>query len=138
MIRLTWQKICVITSYSIHYTKLYEGIGAVIGVVGGYIIGKFILKWSIVLEDIIELMVLASALSIYAISESLVLESGLMAVVACGAVLGHMEIPEEEPLKKFKGKISIFVISFLFILLASSLKFEYITSLGLGGLIVVS
>ncbi len=125
----------LIYSFMLVFVKL--GIGAIIGVIGGYIIGRFILKWSIVLEEIIELMVLAAALSVYAISESVLQESGLMAAVACGAVLGHMEIPQEEPLKKFKGKISIFVISFLFILLAASLKFEYITSLGIGGLLVV-
>jgi NhaP-type Na+/H+ or K+/H+ antiporter/Trk K+ transport system NAD-binding subunit len=125
----------IIGSFSLVFLRL--GIGAVIGIIGGYIIGKFIMKWSLVLEEIIELMVLAAALSVYAISESVVMESGLMATVACGAVLGHMEIPQEEPLKKFKGKLSIFVISFLFILLASSLKFEYITTLGVGGLIVV-
>ncbi len=125
----------LIYSFMLVFMKL--GIGAIIGVIGGYIIGRFILKWSIVLEEIIELMVLAAALSVYAISESVLQDSGLMAAVACGAVLGHMEIPQEEPLKKFKGKISIFVISFLFILLAASLKFEYITSLGIGGLLVI-
>ena len=125
----------LIYSFMLVFMKL--GIGAIIGVIGGYIIGRFILKWSIVLEEIIELMVLAAALSVYAISESVLQDSGLMAAVACGAVLGHMEIPQEEPLKKFKGIISIFVISFLFILLAASLKFEYITSLGIGGLLVI-
>lgn len=125
----------LIYSFMLVFVRL--GIGAIIGIVGGYIIGRFILRWSIELEEIIELMVLAAALSVYAISESVLHESGLMAAVACGAVLGHMEIPEEEPLKKFKGKLSIFVISFLFILLAASLKFEYITSLGIGGLLVV-
>jgi NhaP-type Na+/H+ or K+/H+ antiporter len=125
----------LIYSFMLVFVRL--GIGALIGMVGGYIIGRFIVRWSIVLEEIIELMVLAAALSVYAISESVLQESGLMAAVACGAVLGHMEIPEEEPLKKFKGKISIFVISFLFILLAASLKFEFITSLGIGGLLVV-
>ena len=125
----------LIYSFMLVFVKL--GIGAIIGVIGGYIIGRFILKWSIVLEEIIELMVLAAALSVYAISESVLQDSGLMAAVACGAVLGHMEIPQEEPLKKFKGKISLFVISFLFILLAASLKFEFITSLGIGGLLVV-
>lgn len=125
----------LIYSFMLVFVRL--GIGAIIGVIGGYIIGRFILRWSIELEEIIELMVLAAALSVYALSESVIQESGLMAAVACGAVLGHMEIPEEEPLKKFKGKISIFVISFLFILLAASLKFEFITSLGIGGLMVV-
>jgi len=124
-----------IYSFVLVFVRL--GIGALIGVIGGYIIGKLILKWSIVLEEIIELMVLAAALSVYALSESVLQESGLMAAVACGAVLGHMEIPEEEPLKKFKGKLSIFVISFLFILLAASLKIEFITSLGIGGILVV-
>ena len=113
------------------------GMGIVIGVVGGYVIGKIVMKFSLVMEDFVDLFVLASALGIYALSEAVIPESGLMAAVASGAILGNMDIPEEEPLKKFKGKLSILVISVLFVLLAANLEIRHIISLGWGGVIVV-
>lgn len=113
------------------------GIGIVIGVIGGYVIGKIVMKFSLVMEDFVDLFVLASALGIYALSEAVIPESGLMAAVASGAILGNMDIPEEEPLKKFKGKLSILVISVLFVLLAANLEIRHVASLGWGGVIVV-
>jgi NhaP-type Na+/H+ or K+/H+ antiporter len=113
------------------------GIGIVIGVIGGYVIGKIVMRFSLVMEDFVDLFVLASALGIYALSEAVIPESGLMAAVASGAILGNMHIPEEEPLKKFKGKLSILVISVLFVLLAADLELRHVVSLGWGGVIVV-
>jgi NhaP-type Na+/H+ or K+/H+ antiporter len=113
------------------------GMGIVIGVVGGYVIGKIVMKFSLIMEDFVDLFVLASALGIYALSEAVIPESGLMAAVASGAILGNMDIPEEEPLKKFKGKLSILVISVLFVLLAANLEIRHVISLGWGGVIVV-
>lgn len=113
------------------------GIGIVIGVIGGYVIGRIVMKFSLVMEDFVDLFVLASALGIYALSEAVIPESGLMASVASGAILGNMDIPEEEPLKKFKGKLSILVISVLFVLLAANLEIQHVVSLGWGGVIVV-
>ncbi len=122
-------------SLSLVFARL--GIGALIGVVGGYLIGKIVKKWSLLLEEFVELFVLASALGVYALSEALSVESGLMAAVASGAILGNMDIPEEEPLRKFKGKLSILVISILFVLLAANLELQHIVSLGWAGLLVV-
>ncbi len=113
------------------------GIGMVIGVIGGYVIGKIVMKFSYIMEDFVDLFVLASALGIYALSEAVIPESGLMAAVASGAILGNMDIPEEEPLKKFKGKLSILVISVLFVLLAANLEIRHIVALGWSGVIVV-
>lgn len=113
------------------------GLGLVIGSVCGFIVGMIVKKWSLFMEDYVELFVLASALGIYALSEAFIVESGLMAAVASGAVFGNMHIPEEGNLRKFKGKISVLVISLLFVLLAANLELKYITSLGLGGILVV-
>jgi len=113
------------------------GLGFLIGVIGGYLVGRVVQKISILMEDLVDLFVLASALGIYALSEIVIPESGLMAAVASGAIIGNMEIPGEESLRKFKGKLSILVISLLFILLAANVDLGHITSLGLGGIVVV-
>lgn len=121
------------------YLVLFRfGIGAVIGGVGGYLVSIIVKKFSIYMEDYQDLFVLAFALGIYSLSESIIAESGLMAAVASGAIVGNLNIPGEENLKKFKGKLSVLVISLLFVLLAASLELDYIRSLGIKGIIVVA
>ncbi|GIW48221.1 MAG: sodium/hydrogen antiporter [Deltaproteobacteria bacterium] len=112
-------------------------IGTVVGVIGGFLIGKIVKRWSLLMEEIADLFVLASALGIYALSEALIAESGLMAAVASGAILGNMDIPEEDTLRKFKGKLSVLVISLLFILLSANLELKHVSILGWNGVLVV-
>ena len=121
----------------INLVVLRFGAGLVIGLVGGYLIGFLINKFSIHLDENQDFFVLAFALGIYALSESLLPESGLMAAVASGVVVGNMDIPNEQNLKKFKGKISILFISLLFVLLAASLQLKFIYDLGYKGVIIV-
>ena len=113
------------------------GAGLVIGLAGGYLIGFLINKFSIQLDENQDFFVLAFALGIYALSESLLAESGLMAAVTSGVVVGNMNIPNEQNLKKFKGKISILFISLLFVLLAASLDLSYVYNLGYKGVLIV-
>ena len=60
-----------------------------------------------------------------------------MAAVASGVVVGNLHIPNEQNLKKFKGKISILFISLLFVLLAASLELDYVYALGFKGVLIV-
>jgi NhaP-type Na+/H+ or K+/H+ antiporter/Trk K+ transport system NAD-binding subunit len=113
------------------------GVGILIGSVGGFLIGGVIKRWTLLWEEVGELFVLASALGIYALSEAILVETGLMAAVAFGVILANMEIPGKQTLKSFKGKISILVISLLFILLAANLDLKHITLLGWKGVAVV-
>lgn len=121
----------------INFVILRFGAGLLIGLIGGYLIGFLINRYSIQLDENQDFFVLAFALGIYALSESLLTESGLMAVVASGVVVGNMDIPNEQNLKKFKGKISTLFISLLFVLLASSLQLKFIYDLGYKGVLIV-
>ncbi len=112
-------------------------IGAIIGVVGGYIISVSVKKFYVYMEEFSDLFVLVSALAIYGLSEFIILESGLMAAVVSGMVVGNLNIPDEENLKKFKGKLTVLVISLLFMLLASDLEMKNLLNLGFKGLLVV-
>ena len=60
-------------------------------------------------------------------------EAGLVAAIVSGAIIGNLNIPEEREMKKFKGKLTILVISLLFIFLAASLELDYIKDLGIYG-----
>ena len=112
-------------------------IGAVIGVIGGLLISYCVKRMYVYMEEFSDLFVLVFALGVYALSETIILESGLMAAVVSGMVVGNLDIPDEENLKKFKGKLSILVISLLFMLLASDLELDNILNLGIAGIIVV-
>lgn len=112
-------------------------IGAIIGAVGGFLISVSVKKFYVYMEEFSDLFVLVAALGIYGLSETIILESGLMAAVVSGMVVGNLNIPDEQNLKKFKGKLSILVISLLFILLASDLELKNLINLGLPGIIVV-
>lgn len=113
------------------------GVGLIIGLIGGYLISFLINKFAIQLDENQDFFVLAFALGIYALAESLLPESGLMAAVASGVVVGNLHIPNEQNLKKFKGKISILFISLLFVLLAASLELDYVYALGFKGVLIV-
>lgn len=122
---------------AVNLVFLRFGVGLVIGLIGGYLISFLIKKFSIHLDENQDFFVLAFALGIYALSESILAESGLMAAVASGIVVGNMHIPNEQNLKKFKGKISILFISLLFVLLAANLELDYVYDLGYKGVLIV-
>lgn len=122
---------------AINLVFLRFGVGLAIGLVGGYLIALLINRFSLQIDENQDFFVLAFALGIFALSESLLTESGLMAAVASGVVVGNMHIPNEQNLKKFKGKISTLFISLLFVLLAASLELNFIYALGYKGVLIV-
>ncbi len=112
-------------------------VGGVLGFLGGYIAAFSVKRFYIYMEDFVDLFMLASALAVYGFAEMLAPEAGLVAAIVSGAIIGNLNIPEEEEMKKFKGKLTILVISLLFIFLAASLELDYIKDLGIYGLLVV-
>jgi len=83
------------------------------------------------------LIVLVSSLAMYGLAESVVPEAGIAAVAAGGFVLGNTDLPYREDIERFKGDVSLLVISFVFITLASLLSLSDLTALGVGGIIAV-
>jgi NhaP-type Na+/H+ or K+/H+ antiporter/Trk K+ transport system NAD-binding subunit len=61
-------------------------------------------------------------------------ESGIAAVAAAGFVLGNVPLPYRDEIERFKGDITLIVLSFVFITLASLLSLSDLTGLGLRGL----
>ncbi len=83
------------------------------------------------------LVILASALAAYALAElSGLSESGLPAVATAGIILGNADLPYEEEIESFKGDITLLVLSFVFIALASLLSLDDLLRFGVAGLAV--
>ena len=113
------------------------GIGAVIGVAGGWLIGLLIKQASFLSEELKNLVVLAGLWGLFCLSQSIRSESGLMATVVAGMVLKASSIPEERLLKRFKGQLTILCVSVLFILLAADLSIDSVFALGWGSVLAV-
>ncbi|MBX0349215.1 MULTISPECIES: cation:proton antiporter [Haloarcula] len=83
------------------------------------------------------LVVLTAALAAFAIAGSLLSEAGIAAAATAGLVLGNSDIPHRELIAEFKGGVTLFVLSFVFIVLAALLSLDDLRALGVAGLGVV-
>lgn len=113
------------------------GIGVIIGAVGGWLVGWFIKRANFLSEDLKNLVVLASLLALFGLSQEIRSESGLMTTVVSGIVLRASSLPEERLLRRFKGQLTVLAVSVLFILLAADLSIASIFALGWGSVFTV-
>ena len=67
---------------------------------------------------------LAAVLGVFILADEFAHESGLLAVVVMGMVLGNSKSPYLKELLYFKESLSVLLISILFILLAADINFE--------------
>ncbi len=79
-------------------------------------------KW--IPHYLLNVFALASVLGVFVLSDSFAHESGLLAVVVMGMVLGNSKSKYLKDLLYFKESLSILLISILFILLAANINME--------------
>ena len=79
-------------------------------------------KW--IPHYLLNVTALASVLGVFVLSHSFAHESGLLAVVVMGMVLGNSNSPYLKELLYFKESLSVLLISILFILLAANINME--------------
>jgi Trk K+ transport system NAD-binding subunit len=84
------------------------------------------------------LMTLAGAILAFSLADAIAAESGVAAVATAGVILGNADLPFEGQIEEFKGDVTIIVLSFVFIALATLIEFETLLALGWGGLLVVA
>ncbi|MEO1634709.1 MAG: cation:proton antiporter [Cyanobacteria bacterium J06631_9] len=113
------------------------GIGIIIGGGGGALMALFLRTANFLSEELRNLVVLAGIWGLYGLAQSVRGESGLMAAVAAGIVVRAISIPEERLLRRFKGQLTIFSVSVLFILLAADLSIASVFELGPGSVLTV-
>ncbi len=113
------------------------GIGAIVGTLGGWLLGLLLKQADNLAEDLKNLVVLAGIWGLYVLSQEIYSESGLMATVAAGIVVKASALPEERLLKRFKGQLTVLCVSVLFILLAADLSIASMIALGWGSVLAV-
>ncbi len=113
------------------------GIGALIGLVGGGLLGLLLKRANFLGEDLRNLVVLAGLWGLFGLAQSIRSESGLMATVVAGMVVRWLSVPDERLLRRFKGQLTVLAVSVLFILLAADLSIASVFALGRGALLTV-
>ncbi len=117
--------------------SLRLGIGVAIGGSGGWLLGTFLRRANFLSEDLKNLVVLAGLLGLYVLAQGIRSESGLMAAVVSGIVVGSFALPEQRLLRRFKSQLTILAVSVLFILLAADLSIASLVALGWGSIFAV-
>ncbi|MCW5317639.1 sodium:proton antiporter [Nostoc sp. KVJ3] len=113
------------------------GVGAAIGGAGGYLMSLIFKRASFLSFELKNLVVLAILWGLFALSQIIRSESGVMTTVVAGAVFANSSVPEERLLRSFKGQLTILSVSVLFILLAADLSIASVFALGWGSLFTV-
>ena len=88
-------------------------------------------------SQVARIVTLAGAVVIFAVIDTVVHESGLMAVVVAGLLLGNLDFPHRETVHQFKGDITMIVIATVYLLLAATLDPETLLALGWRGPVAV-
>ena len=95
-------------------------IGFSIGFTSAYAFAM-VLKHKMIPHYLLNVMVLTLVLGVFVLSDLFAHESGLLAVVIMGMVLGNMKLDALKEVIYFKETISILLISILFILLSANM-----------------
>ncbi|MCW8109793.1 sodium:proton antiporter [Alteromonas ponticola] len=112
------------------------GIGLVLGWAGGYFLGISLRKnW--LPHYLQNTAVLTIILGVFAASNVVAHESGLLAVTISGMVLANMKNVNVESILEFKETLSTLLISGLFILLATRLDLSAIAAVGVPIIVVL-
>ncbi len=98
-------------------------IGISIGFTAAYAL-YYSIKFKIIPHYLLNVIVLAGVLAVFVLSDLFAHESGLLAVVVMGMVLGNMKVKELKEILYFKESLSILLISILFILLAANINIK--------------
>ncbi len=111
-------------------------VGLIIGVVAGYLFG-LLLRHHIIPEKLHNFSSLAIVCFVFAASDTLMHESGLLAVTVMGVLLANMKDVHITAILEFKEDLTIVFVSTLFIVLAARLNFAGFAALGWSALLLL-
>lgn len=83
------------------------------------------------------LIVLAAVIATFASAETIASETGIAAAATLGFVLGNVDVPHRDEVITFLDDLSVIVLAFVFVALATLIEFDDILALGVGGVLVV-
>ncbi|MFD1562480.1 cation:proton antiporter [Haloarchaeobius amylolyticus] len=117
------------------------GMGILTGLVIAIVIWYLLTRVALPAEaapQTARLLALSGAVVAFAIADSVFSEAGVAAAATAGFTLGNLELPHRESILQFNQDVTLLVLSFVFITLASLLEFAVLRALGIAGLGVVA
>lgn len=86
----------------------------------------YAIKRNVIPHYLLNVFTLAVVIGVFVLADTFAHESGLLAVVIMGMVMGNINLPNLKELLYFKESLSILLVSILFILLAANMQLEEI------------
>jgi NhaP-type Na+/H+ or K+/H+ antiporter len=112
-------------------------VGFLIGALAGWLNG-IVLRKHLIPQYLHNAGTLTFMLGVYALSNELAHESGLLTVTVMGIWMANMKQVPIDSILEFKESLSVLLISALFIILAARVEFEAIAQLGWGLVLVLA
>jgi len=107
------------------------------GALSGWLIGKAFQR-GMVPEYLKSPVLLTLVLLVYLFSNQIQAEAGLLAVTVMGIVVGNMNLPGLQDMKRFKEYITVMLVSVVFVLLTATLDLIVIESVDARGLLLIA
>ncbi|MEX2543372.1 MAG: sodium:proton antiporter [Trueperaceae bacterium] len=112
--------------------------GTVTGVIGGFALA-WLLKRRAVPDYLVNVVALSGVFLVFSIASAMGPESGLLATVLMGVIVGNSGVPNITDLLSFKEDLTILFINLLFIVLAANIQLEaFLGVLNLSGLVLLA
>jgi CPA1 family monovalent cation:H+ antiporter len=111
-------------------------VGGVNGTVAALALG-YVLRQHLIPEYLRNVLALTLVFGVFALSDLMVHESGLLAVTLMGMILANMKDTNIDDILDFKESLSVLLISGLFIILAARVEFHQFQQLGTGAVLVL-
>lgn len=113
------------------------GLGVVVGLAGGFLTVLLLRANLLVPQRLGNVFSLAMAVAVFQTSNALISESGLVACITAGIVVGNVRCEALQELREFKEQLTTMFIGMLFILLSANLRWADLEALGWPGLVTV-
>ena len=113
------------------------GFGLIMGIIGGFLLGKVLRVRFLLSGGFTNIFTLAAVFLLFHVSDHVISQSGILAVTIAGVVMGNFGTPVDRDLRDFKDQLTILLVGMLFILLAATIRWEDVQSLGMGSFYVL-
>ncbi|WP_428261479.1 cation:proton antiporter [Haliangium sp.] len=113
------------------------GVGALVGGVSGLLLA-LLMRWRRVVPDgLHNTLALSFAIAVYALSNAIAAESGIIAAIVAGMVVGNARSHALAEVVAFKEQLTVLLIATLFVLLAADVRVADVIALGWPGVATV-
>jgi NhaP-type Na+/H+ or K+/H+ antiporter len=114
------------------------GLGLAAGLAVGGLTGWSLRTGWFVANRYETVFTLAFVILLFEVCNAFIEQSGILAVIVAGIVVGNIDTPVDRDLKEFKDRLTVLLIGLLFVLLAADIALDDVWALGWAGLTVVA